>query len=276
MSDANKVQIDLWDGRVGEKWAAMQINLDAMLSVATAQLKTRAKSVSGLRVLDIGCGTGQTCVNWLEGGAEVTGVDVSAPMLAVAAERTHGKAKLIQADASVWKGDAPFDLAVSQFGVMFFSDPNAAFANIAANIRPGGRLLFACWRAPVVNPWATLPVDSVRDLLPEAAPPLPNAPGPFALADKDRLAGIVAGAGFVNIAIDPFDFPVCLATEGGARAAARFALQIGPAAWALTGASDAILSEATKRLEAAFAPHDSHGIVTLAGAIWFVEAVREG
>ena len=65
---------------------------------------------------------------WLEGGAEVTGVDVSGPMLAVAAKRTHGRATLIQADASVWNGDAPFDLAVSQFGLMFFADPDAAFA----------------------------------------------------------------------------------------------------------------------------------------------------
>ena len=126
MSESNQAQIDLWNGRVGDKWAAMQVSLDAMLAPATAELKARAGPVAGQRVLDIGCGTGETCTIWLGGGAEVTGVDVSAAMLAVAADRTGGKATLVQADASVWRGDTPFDLAVSQFGLMFFADPDRA------------------------------------------------------------------------------------------------------------------------------------------------------
>ena len=89
MSESNKAQIELWDGRVGEKWAAMQISLDAMLSHATAELKARTGSVLGQRVLDIGCGAGETCVIWLDGGAEVTGVDVSGPLLAIATHRTE-------------------------------------------------------------------------------------------------------------------------------------------------------------------------------------------
>ncbi len=116
MPPPNQAQIDLWDGRVGEKWAAMQASLDAMLAEVTDALKARAGSVAGRRVLDIGCGSGETCLVWLAGGGEVTGVDVSGPMLAVAAKRTSGKAVLIKADAAVWRGDRPFDLAVSQGG----------------------------------------------------------------------------------------------------------------------------------------------------------------
>jgi len=97
-------------------------------------------------VLDIGCGTGETCAIWLDGGAHVTGVDVSAPMLARAAERTQGKVRLLEADASQWVSDTPFDLVVSRFGAMFFAAPDQAFATISANVRPGGRLLFTCWR----------------------------------------------------------------------------------------------------------------------------------
>jgi len=276
MSGSNKAQIDLWDGRVGEKWAAMQVRLDAMLAHATAELKARAGSVSGQRVLDIGCGAGETCVVWLDGGAKVTGVDVSGPMLGVAADRTGGKATLVKADAAVWRGDASFDLAVSQFGLMFFADPAVAFANIAANLRPGGRLLFTCWRPAAENEWVTTPMGAIRDLLPESSPSAPHAPGPFALADRNRLRGILEQAGFADIAIDPFDFPVCLASEGGVDAAVRLAMQIGPSGSALAGANQEVLAAAEKRLKAALAPHDRHGLVTLGGALWLVEAVRSG
>ena len=274
MTEANQAQIDLWNGRVGDKWAAMQVSMDAMLAQATTELKARAGSVAGQRVLDIGCGNGATCLAWLAGGAEVTGVDVSAAMLAVATSRTAGKATLVQADASVWRGNSPFDLAVSQFGLMFFADPDVAFANIAANIRPGGRLLFMCWRATAENQWVTIPMDAIRDLLPESPPADPRAPGPFALADRDRLSGILKRAGLTNIAIQAWDFPVCFATDGGVVAAARLATLIGPTGSALTGTSPEILAAAEERLKVALAPHDRNGVVTLGGAVWVVEAVR--
>ncbi len=276
MTGSNEAQIDYWNGRAGQKWAAMQEALDLMLSACTAELKARAGPVSGLHVLDIGCGTGQTCAIWLEGGAEVTGVDVSAPMLAVAADRTEGRVELVEADASVWTGDGLYDLAVSRFGVMFFDDPEAAFANIAANVRPGGRLLFACWRAVEENPWVTTPMGAVSDLLPQAPPPAPHAPGPFALADRDRLGGILKRAGFAKVQIDPFDFRVCLADQGGAQAAAGFLMQIGPAGAALAETSDEIRAEAFERLKAALVPHDREGLVTFSGASWMVDAVRAG
>jgi len=274
LNGPNAGQIELWNGRVGKKWAALQVSLDRMLAHATAELKARAGSVRGLRVLDIGCGTGETCAIWLEGGAEVTGVDVSAPMLAVAANRTAGRATLLQADASLWMGDAPFDLAVSQSGLMFFADPDAAFANIAANIRPGGRLLFTCWRAAAENQWVTTPLGSIRDLLPESPPPVPHAPGPFALADGKRLQGILARAGFADVAIEPFDFPVRLASEGGVEPAVRLAMQVGPSGSALAEASDEVRAAAAVRLRTALAPHQHDGCVTLGGAMWVVDAVR--
>jgi SAM-dependent methyltransferase len=273
---SNQAQIDLWDGRVGEKWAALQISLDAMLADCTAELTARAGRVAGLRVLDIGCGTGETCTIWLADGADVTGVDVSAPMLAVAEARTGGEAKLIQADASVWKGDAPFDLAVSQFGVMFFSDPEAAFANIAANVRPGGRMLFTCWRPAAENQWVSTPMAAVRDLLPEGPPAVPHAPGPFALCDRDRLQGILERAGFAQIRIDPFDFPIYLENVGGLEPAVRLAMQIGPTGSALAEASREVRAAAADRLREALAPHVKDGCVTLGGAVWVVEAVRQG
>lgn len=274
MSDTNRAQIELWNGRMGEKWAAMQVILDAMLAPASVALKARVGSVANQRVLDVGCGTGETCAIWLEGGAIVTGVDVSEAMLAVAATRTEGKATLIQADASIWKGDEPFELVVSRFGLMFFDDPEVALTAIAANLRRGGRLVFACWRAVAENHWTAVPMSAIRDLVPAAPPPVPHAPGPFAFADSERLGGILARAGFANVTFSPVDFPVCLAGEGGAEAAARFALQVGPAASALAEASRETRALAAERLKAAFAPHEKDDVVALDGAIWLVEAIR--
>jgi SAM-dependent methyltransferase len=276
MSKANAEQIDYWNGRAGAKWVAMQANLDAMLAPATTELKTRAGSVSQLRVLDIGCGTGETCAIWLDGGAQVTGVDVSAPMLARAAERTQGKARLLEADASQWVSDSPFDLVVSRFGVMFFAAPDQAFATIFANVRPRGRLLFTCWRQAVDNQWVSTPLSAIRSLLPEAPPPPPHAPGPFAFADKDRLARILMRAGFSDIVIQPKDVPICLASEGGVAAAVRFAMQVGPSGAALAEASDDAKAIAAERLKTVLEPFDKGGVVTLGGAIWVVEARRSG
>lgn len=274
MSESNKTQIELWDGRVGEKWVAHQSSLDAMLSHVTTELVSRAGNISGLRLLDIGCGTGETCIHWLTGGANVTGVDISSPMLALAEKRTDSKATLIKADASTWASDTPFDLAVSQFGVMFFDDPKTAFKNIATNIRTGGRLLFACWCPPSENPWATTPINSIRDLLPDMPTPDPHAPGPFALADATRLQHVLEEAGFTNINIEFFNFPVRMALEGGVTAAAHFATQVGPAGWALAEASDELRTKAIERIKTALAPYEKNGAVTLTGSAWIVEAIH--
>jgi SAM-dependent methyltransferase len=278
MTAANQGQIDLWDGPVGEKWAALQVALDEMLAPVCIELTARAGSVAGLRMLDIGCGNGKTCTIWLAGGADVTGVDVSRAMLAVAQQRTGGGARLIQADASTWRSDVPFDFAVSQFGLMFFADADAAFANIAKNVRPGGRFLFTTWRPVAENQWVSLPMAAIRDLMPPshlpATPPAVPPPGPFALADRDRLISIVERAGFTDIKITPFDFSVCLATEGGASAAAGFSTKIGPAAVAIAELDEPHKKIARERLTSAYAPFAHDGRVEVGGAIWIAEATR--
>jgi SAM-dependent methyltransferase len=273
MSSPNQPQIDQWDGRVGAKWAALHARLDAMFGEAAAALAARVGSVAGLRVLDIGCGNGDMCERLLARGAVVTGLDVSQAMLAVAQTRTRGRATLIQADATTWKADRPFDLAVSQFGVMFFADPAAAFAAIAANLRPRARLVFTCWQAAKQNAWATIPLAAIGDLLaPPTVPADPHAPGPFALADRVRVEKLLTRAGFADIAIAPFEFSVCFAQTGGVAAAVDLALQIGPASAALAGTDKSQRAAAAERLHASLAAHEKDGAVALGGAVWIVEA----
>jgi len=274
VTSLNQPQIDLWDGRVGAKWAAMHKALDAMFAPAAALLAARAAPVAGLRVLDVGCGNGDLCARLLAQDAHVTGIDVSHAMLGVAASRTHGKAALVRADIADWRAAAPFDLAVSQFGLMFFADPVAAFAAIAANLRPHARLAFTCWRGMGENAWAAVPLQAIQDLLPPLPPLDPNAPGPFSFADSARVEQILTAAGFVEIAIAAHDFDVCFAATGGVAAAVELAMQIGPASSALAGTDKTVRAASAERLRVALAGHERDGAVALGGAIWIVEAAR--
>ncbi|HEY1427260.1 MAG TPA: methyltransferase domain-containing protein, partial [Caulobacteraceae bacterium] len=142
-------------------------------------------------------------------GGAVLGADISAPMLAVAQRRAAAagltQASFTQADAQT-HGFDPADGFFSRFGVMFFADPTAAFANLRRALKPGGRVAFLCWRSPMENPVLSAASVAAAPLLP-APPTLPDhtAPGPFAFADKDRVAGILKGAGFADVAIEPHD-----------------------------------------------------------------------
>ena len=270
--EANAQQLEYWNGRAGQKWATLWAQLDAMLAPVTAALVKAAGDVRGRKVLDIGCGTGELTTILLKAGASVTGIDISAPMLAVARQRAGDGANLIQADASTWTSAAAFDLAISRFGVMFFDDPVAGFRNIHANMSSGGRLIFACWRTADVNDWVRVPMNAVRDLLPESPPASPYAPGPFALADEGRLDRILLEAGFRDIVIQRTDLPICLAATGGVDTAVRFLMQIGPAAAALTEADEPLRQEAARRLTAALAKLAPGDRISLGGSIWLVTA----
>ncbi len=210
MSD-NTQQIEYWNGPAGQRWAQLQESTDRSLAAITTALMPFAAAKAGDRVLDIGCGCGTTTLALAEAvgpyGA-VTGVDISAPMLGVAQARAKAAAAriaFVEVDASTAAFKPEFDLVFSRFGVMFFADPGAAFANIRASLKPGGRLAFVCWRAMPENAWASAPLAAARDLLPPQEVPDPHAPGPFAFADAKRLMGLLLKAGFTNVRGDKLD-----------------------------------------------------------------------
>ena len=150
MSNANAQQREYWNGPAGERWAKAQDQIDRHLGSITEMLMAFAAPKTGERVLDIGCGGGTTALLIRErvgpeGG--VTGVDISAPNLAVARARCHaGMADVtfVEADAATYDFQPVFDLAFSRFGVMFFDNPAQAFANIRKALVTEGRLAFVC------------------------------------------------------------------------------------------------------------------------------------
>jgi SAM-dependent methyltransferase len=202
---ANEMERERWnDERRTTVWPKRELLTDEV----TPLLLAAASPQPGERIVDVGCGGGRSSLAAGRAvGAEgaVVGVDVSRGLLRLAEERRQsaGAANLsfVLADAQTdsFPG-GPFDAAISQFGVMFFDDPVAAFANIRSQLRPGGRLAFACWQPLHANPWFFL--DAVSPFVPPAPPPEPGsvATGPFVLADPVRTTAILEDAGFARVA----------------------------------------------------------------------------
>jgi SAM-dependent methyltransferase len=273
-------QVAYWNSVAGQRWAHRQAQIDAMLAPLTEALLAAAAPAVDARVLDVGCGCGTTTLalaTRLPDGA-VTGLDVSAPQLEVARSRGGSLTNIswLEADAAAHRfAPAAFDLLFSRFGVMFFGDPTAAFANLRESLCPGGRLVFACWRPLAENPWARVPLEAALPHLPPPSPPDPEAPGPFAFANAARVVRILTGAGWAEPRITRFDFPVDLAGGKGLDAAVAQTLQIGAAARALTDQPKELRSAAAVSIRTALAPYAVEGgRVSLPGSAWFVASER--
>jgi SAM-dependent methyltransferase len=213
---ANADQIDYWNSENGRKWVRHQEALDCICSKVRDRLLERAAPQVSERVVDIGCGAGETslAVARLAGPeGRVLGVDVSEPLLALAERRAQEaglrnlRFRLADAQSHDLSAEAA-ELAISRFGVMFFSDPAAAFANIRRGLKPGGRIVFACWASLEGNPWFSIPRQAAIERLGQPAPSDPDAPGPMAFRDKDRVVEILSRAGYGKIEAETESLPL--------------------------------------------------------------------
>lgn len=272
----NAQQIEYWNGPTGLKWAALQERIDRFLGTITDSAFLFAAPASGERALDVGCGCGTTTLRLAlkvapEGGA--TGIDISAPMLSVARSRAaaqNADVAFLEADASSFTFQPVFDLVFSRFGVMFFADPAAAFANIRSALAPHGRLAFVCWRATTDNAWAAVPMAAAKSHLPPQEPADPLAPGPFALADDFRLRNVLNDAGYRNIEIEKFDGQVNLGET--IEDAVAQSLAVGPLSRAVADLDEAARANIGEAVAKALAPFQSPIGVTLGAACWLVQA----
>ena len=279
---ANPAQAEYWNTGRGEQWVTHQEALDARFAGVRDALLARAAPGRGERALDIGCGTGATTLVLAErvgSGGAVVAVDISAPMLALARARCAAQGmdqvRLLCADAQSHPFEqAAHDVLVSRFGVMFFSDPIAAFANLRQALRPRGRLAFVCWGPLDANPWFALPLAvGVRALGPPEPEP-PRAPGPLAFADTGYVEEILARAGFAGIRIDTVTEP--LPCAGSAAEEAAFARVVGPLARLIqTRQPDAAtLAAIVEELAERFRPYQSAAGVRIPATLHHVTALR--
>jgi SAM-dependent methyltransferase len=233
------------------------------------------------RVLEIGCGTGALTIPLAEAvGAHgrVVAVDISEPMLGAArqkvAERGLRNVTLHSGDAQVFAFEpAAFDLATSRMGVMFFSDPAAAFRNIKGALKPGARLVFACWAPIDENRHWLISYDIAVRHLGLPAPPPAHEPGPLAFGDPDYIRGILTAAGFAEIAVDRAH-PTIIG--GSPEEEARQALTMGPTARLIEAKNPDGPTRQTiaREIEAAFATEAAAGPIRLPATIFLVSARR--
>jgi SAM-dependent methyltransferase len=272
----NVEQAEAWNGEEGRHWVVHRDRYDAMLPEFTRRLLQVAEVSPGQRVLDIGCGSGQTtCVaaRAARPGLAV-GVDLSGPLLEEACRRAEQErldnVRFEQADAQVHPFPAaPFDVAISRFGVMLFADPAAAFTNIARALTSGARMAFLTWQEPARNEW----VGVLGAALASAAEPPPMdaaGPGPLSLSDPERIRKLLGHAGFTGITVDPVAEPVRVGSD--VEDVIDFVQDLSLVRHALADADAATRAKVLDALREALASHRTEGGVFLGAAAWLVTA----
>ncbi|PLW68576.1 class I SAM-dependent methyltransferase [Pseudohalioglobus lutimaris] len=277
---ANEQQHEYWNGEAGARWAAEDETMATLLRPVAQDLLAHLQPEPGSYAVDIGCGGGSQSVLLAESigaGGEVLGVDISAPMLEIARGRdlpaNAAALSFLETDAATYAFDpGSVDLLFSRFGVMFFDDPVAAFSNMRYALKDDGRLGFCCWQAMKDNQWTLLPVQAaLRHIAPPESPD-PHAPGPFALADPQRLESILAASGFGDIVIAPHAVNMNFGSGGGLRETVAELMAVGPVSRLLVDQPAETIARVVDEGAQVMEPFYTDGKLKLAGAVWFVTA----
>jgi SAM-dependent methyltransferase len=276
----NVEQMDYWNGAGGEHWVAEQVRYDEINAEFGARVAAVLAPQPGDRVLDVGCGNGAlglAIAPLVAPVGVVLGLDISGPMIEAAAQRAHAarlsNAIFEHADAQTYRLEgAAFDAVVSRFGVMFFDDPDAAFANLGRSLRRGGRTVFTCWQDVLANEWLMVPAGAALAHVP--MPDLGEAgePGPFSLAEPDRVRSILTGAGFADVQVEDLRCPMRMGST--VNDTVSFMQSTEMAAALMADASDELAAAAWAAVREALAPYAGPAGVVLQGAAWLVTATR--
>jgi SAM-dependent methyltransferase len=229
----NQGQVEAWNGGESVHYVTHADRYDRQLASFTAALLEDAAVTSDDAVLDIGCGCGVTTLMAAARARRVLGLDISVPLIEIATERAaeggFDNAEFIVADAQTHRfADGEFTLVMSQFGLMFFDDPEGAFENIRRSLAPGGRLSFVCWQDLEANEWLTIVSRAVAEHsdVPEFGG-RSGGPGMFALKRPDETVALLTAAGFTQVDVAPIDTTLLLGGGGTVDDSFDFLLGMG-------------------------------------------------
>ncbi len=236
MLTINEEQADYWGKSAsGAKWLTFEDQLDHLFTPVLNLLLDRSGLAEGMRVLDIGCGTGASALaaaRRVGPSGHVLGADISEPFLARARQRATGagmaNVEFQYADAQTAQFERDVhDVLISRFGMMFFQDPTVAFANMARTLKPGGQISFVAWGPLSDNPWFKVPHVAATSRLGHPPKVDRNAPGPLAFHDRERVMGLMSQAGLSDIRSEAV--PVQLHGPGTPDDSAALCTRVGPA-----------------------------------------------
>jgi SAM-dependent methyltransferase len=269
-----------WDGVLFDRFLQYREQIVQGLGAFGVEAMRRFPPDEGDRVVDIGCGFGDSSAQLAElvgPTGSVLGVDIAPRFIELArVEATLPNLRFEVKDVQAAPFEEGFDYAFARFGTMFFDNPVAAMRNVRNALAGGGRLCIVVWRRREENPWLYVAEQVVKPLLPEEDETVDEAhcgPGPLSMAGADTTSMQLRAAGFDEIAFHRFDMPFFLGSD--LEQAIEMNLALGPAAEAYRFAGDngpAIRPKLEALLREALAPYETAGGVILDSSVWFITA----
>jgi len=265
--------IDAWNGHSGCSWVDLQPVLDGMFRPLKDMLIHEVRGRSPGRLLDIGCGTGDTTLaaaHALGEDAECTGVDISRPMTDAAFERARREGSTARfvcdnAQTHAFQPDS-FDMFISRLGVMFFEQPVVAFLNLRRAARNDATLCFIAWRSAEENPYMTTAERAAAAVI--DLPARQPGPGQFAFADREHTASLLSDGGWMHVDIQPLDV-TCAYPESELT---NYFMRLGPVGVAMQQADDATRARVIAAARPAFDPYVYGDEVRFNAACWAIRA----
>ena len=285
VANPNQDFIDFWNSTLVEKFNRYRHILREGMRHHSDTAFKKLKLPAGARVLDVGCGWGDTSLVLarLAGPSGiVVGIDCCDNFLQTAREDAIAQRvpniEFILSDVQIHPFEPIYDLCFSRFGTMFFANPVAALRNMRKSLKPGGQLMIVVWRVIEDNPWFGVPKEVVLQFLP---PPGDNAstcgPGPFSMASESVVSAQLKAAGYVDFKFERVDGPVEIGNTP--EEAMQFQLALGPAGEIFREAGEAA-ERHRQDIEAALrdqlARHMNGGKIVMNSSSWVITARNPG
>lgn len=283
---SNDVVIEAWNTVLYDKFVRFRHLLVAGLSGHSEELLRRNLYPKGARVLDVGCGFGDSTIKIARAvgpQGEAVGVDCAERFVHTAerdaAQAGVHNARFIKADVQTDDLRGPYDYAFARFGTMFFTLPGVALRNIRAALKPGGVLTQIVWRKREDNPWLYEAELKVREIVPvvshEDTDQVHCGPGPFSMAGADMVSSMLASAGYSGITFERYDTDICIGRD--LQDAIEFAMALGPAGEIirLAGAEgERLMPTVAAALRQTLAPYVREDGVWAPSSTWFITSRR--